>query len=96
MIAVMLLIVLVLKLNMPKKQVEPQDDVLMRVDKQTAEVIKSLSHELSFSTREVTRWLAWIGRKAIGRDITIVDADQKKQIKMSLTEYKKLSSTDLT
>lgn len=80
---------------MSKKQLEPRDDVLMRVDKQTAEVIKSLSEELSFSTREVTRWLAWIGRKSLGRDVTIEDPQAKTQIKMSLTEYKKLSNPDL-
>ncbi len=80
----------------PSTPPSTQDDVLMRIDKQTAEVIKSLSKELNFSTREVTRWLAWIGRKAVGRDVTIEDKDKKTQIRMSLTEYKKLSNTDLT
>lgn len=72
-----------------------EDDVLLRIDKQTADVITSISKELNFSTKEVARWLAWIGRKAVGRDVTISDKDHQKQIRMSLTEYKKLSEPDL-
>jgi hypothetical protein len=70
-----------------------EEDVLLRVDRKTAEMLKLISEELGFSMREVLRWLVWFGRKSLGRKV-LIEGDERV-IKMSLEEYKKLAKMDL-
>jgi flagellar hook assembly protein FlgD len=83
---------------MPKNKSEPQqnnrDDVLVRVDKETAEMIEKLSKEMHSSIRETTRWITWLARKSLGRIVKIEDG--KSTLQIALDEFNKLTDLEPT
>lgn len=65
------------------------EGVMVPVDKQTAHELQRLSEATHFSPQEMARWLTWLGRKAMGRQLSIQEGN--KVLKISLEDYQKLS-----
>jgi hypothetical protein len=76
---------------MPKRRANKaqSEDVLVPIDKQTVQEIIKMSAETHFSPQEVVRWLTWLGRKTMGRKITIEEGDKKLTI--SMEEFGKIT-----
>lgn len=75
------------------KQPQLEDDILVRVDKETAEQIKKISEEMKTSIKDTTRWLTWLAGKCMGRKVII--QDDKDILEISLKEYHKFTELDI-
>ncbi len=75
-----------------KTQKRGIDDVVVRVDKETAEQIELLSKQMGSNIKETTRWVIWLARKCMGRKVLIEDGEEILEI--SLKEFEKLTELD--
>jgi hypothetical protein len=64
------------------------------VDKRTVAELEKMSKELNKSMEEVLRMLTWMGRQALGREITI-DEGKKSKLRVSFKKFNKMAPLDL-
>jgi len=69
------------------------EDVLVRVDKITADLIQKLSEQMNTSIRDTVRLLSWLGKKSVGRKVMIKEGESVLEV--SLEEYHTIEELQL-
>ena len=67
----------------------------VNIDKQTSDELNKMSQELGKSIDEVLRLLTWMGRQALGREITINEPETKARVKVNFKKFKKMAPLDV-
>jgi hypothetical protein len=67
-------------------------DVLLRMNRRSADAIQKLSRETGFSIKSIVDWLTWLGSTSMGRKVKIEEGNRTLEI--SLKEWHKLKPLD--
>jgi hypothetical protein len=67
-------------------------DVVMKLDPNMASEIQRLAEATNSTAGEIMDMLLYIGRKALGRKVTISSKEENDQVEISFNKFKKVAN----